>query len=126
MSKKPFAIYHEHPDWFRPLFAELERRDIPFVRLDPRSHVYDPSEKSSPYSLVFNRMSPSAYLRDGVQGMFFTVSFMAHLERLGVPVVNGLNGFSMEISKALPANATRIARVSVSAGAGHQSRRRKQ
>ena len=22
---KPFAIYHEHPDWFRPLFAELER-----------------------------------------------------------------------------------------------------
>ena len=21
---KPFAIYHEHPDWFRPLFAELE------------------------------------------------------------------------------------------------------
>jgi D-alanine-D-alanine ligase-like ATP-grasp enzyme len=31
--------------------------------------------------------------------MFFTASFMAHLERLGVPVVNGLNGFSMEISK---------------------------
>jgi len=42
---KPFAIYHEHPDWFRPLFAELERRDIPFVRLDPRAHVYDPAER---------------------------------------------------------------------------------
>lgn len=96
---KPFAIYHEHPDWFRPLFAELERRGIPFVRLDPRAHVYDPSEKESPYSLVFNRMSPSAYLRGGVQGMFFTVAYMAHLERLGVPVVNGFDGFSMEISK---------------------------
>ena len=23
---KPIAIFHEHPDWFRPLFAELERR----------------------------------------------------------------------------------------------------
>jgi hypothetical protein len=98
--RKPFAIYHEHPDWFRPLFAELERRDIPFVRLDPRAHVYDPAEKESRYSLVFNRMSPSAYLRGGVQGMFFTVAYMAHLERLGVPVVNGLNGFSVEISKA--------------------------
>jgi len=97
---KPFAIYHEHPDWFRPLFAELERRDIPFVRLDPRAHCYDPAEKSSPYGLAFNRMSPSAYLRGGVQGMFFTVAFMAHLERLGVPVVNGRKGFEIEISKA--------------------------
>src|SRR5215471_12673445 len=100
MPARPFAIYHEHPDWFRPLFAELERRDIPFVRLDPRAHVYDPSEKTSPYALVFNRMSPSAYLRGGVQGMFFTLGFMAHLERLGVPVVNGSKGFAVEISKA--------------------------
>ncbi|MCE9561976.1 MAG: hypothetical protein K8U57_07970 [Planctomycetes bacterium] len=100
MPRLPFAIYHEHPDWFRPLFAELERREIPFVRLDPRAHCYDPSEKQSPYSLVFNRMSPSAYLRGGVQGMFFTLGFMAHLERLGVPVVNGLQGFGIELSKA--------------------------
>jgi hypothetical protein len=97
---RPFAIYHEHPDWFRPLFAELERRGIPFVRLDPRAHLYDPSEKSVPYSLLFNRMSPSAYLRGGVQGMFFTLGFLAHLERLGVPVVNGSKGFAIEISKA--------------------------
>jgi hypothetical protein len=96
----PFAIYHEHPDWFRPLFAELDRRGIPYQRLDPRAHSYDPSETSSPYSLVFNRMSPSAYLRDGVQGMFYTLGYLAHLERLRVPVINGLAAFSMEISKA--------------------------
>lgn len=100
MPARPFAVYHEHPDWFRPLFAELRRRDIPFVQLDPRAHAYDPAEKQSPYALVFNRMSPSAYLRGGVQGMFFTVAFMAHLERLGVPVVNGRKGFEIEISKA--------------------------
>jgi hypothetical protein len=23
---RPIAVYHEHPDWFRPLFAELDRR----------------------------------------------------------------------------------------------------
>jgi len=97
---RPFAIYHEHPDWFRPMFAELDRRGIPYQRLDPRAHVYDPAEISSPYSLVFNRMSPSAYLRDGVQGMFFTLGYLAHLERLGVPVINGLNAFTFETSKA--------------------------
>jgi hypothetical protein len=100
MTRQPFAIYHEHPDWFRPLFAELDRRGLPFVRLDPRAHLYDPSETESPYSLLFNRMSPSAYLRDGVQGMFFTLGYLDHLERLGVPVVNGLRGFAYELSKA--------------------------
>ena len=54
-SAEPIAIYHEHPDWFRPLFAELERRDIPYVRLDAAAHSYDPSERTVPYSLVFNR-----------------------------------------------------------------------
>lgn len=98
--RRPFAIYHEHPDWFRPLFAELERRGIPFVRLDPRAHLFDPAERDCPYTLVFNRMSPSAYLRGGVQGMFYTLSYLAHLERLGVPVVNGLGAFTTEISKA--------------------------
>ncbi len=96
----PIAIYHEHPDWFRPLFAELERRSLPFVCLDPRAHLYDPSEGKPPYSLLFNRMSPSAYLRGGIQGMFFTLSYLAHLERIGLPVVNGLEAFTIETSKA--------------------------
>ena len=100
MSIKPFAIYHEHPDWFRPLFKELDHGGIPYVRLDPRNHWYDPSETSSPYSLLFNRISPSAYLRGGIQGMFFTLGYLAHLERLGVPVVNSVNAFTNEISKA--------------------------
>jgi len=96
----PFAIYHEHPDWFRPLFAELDRRGIAYDRLDPRAHRYDPSEAMSPYSLVFNRMSPSAYLRDGIQGMFYTLGYLAHLDRLNVPTVNGLRAFTTETSKA--------------------------
>src|SRR5262245_11044655 len=99
-DRKPIAIYHEHPDWFRPVFAELERRRLPFVRLDPRAHVYDPAERDGPYSLVFNRMSPSAYLRDGGQAIFYTLGFLAHLERLGVPVVNGTSAFTFETSKA--------------------------
>jgi biotin carboxylase len=33
--------------------------------------------------------------------MFFTLGFLAHLERLGVPVVNGRSAFTYETSKAL-------------------------
>ncbi len=97
---KPIAIYHEHPDWFRPLFSELERRGLDYVRLDPRRHTFDPGERESAFSLLFNRMSPSAYLREGVQGIFYTHAYLAHLDRLHVPVVNGSAAFAVETSKA--------------------------
>jgi hypothetical protein len=97
---QPIAVYHEHPDWFRPLFTELERRRLPFVRLDAAAHRYDPSERSVPWSLVFNRASPSAYLRGHGQSTFHTLHWLRHLERIGVPVVNGSRTYGYELSKA--------------------------
>jgi hypothetical protein len=97
---RPIAVYHEHPDWFKPLFAELERREIPYVRLDAAGHRYDPSERSVPYSLVVNRASPSAYLRGHGQSTFHTLHWVGHLERIGVPVVNGSRTYGYELSKA--------------------------
>ncbi|MBC7788429.1 MAG: hypothetical protein H7Z74_00675 [Anaerolineae bacterium] len=97
---KPIAIFYEHPDWFRPLFAELERRGIAYVRIDAASHSYDPSERDGLYSLVFNRASPSAYLRGHRQTTFYTLHWLKHLELLGVPVVNGSAVYAVELSKA--------------------------
>jgi glutathione synthase/RimK-type ligase-like ATP-grasp enzyme len=99
---KAIAVYHEHPDWFRPLFAELERRDIPTVRLDARQHAFDPASRRADhdYALVFNRMSPSAYLRGGGNATFFTRDLLAHWERLGLRVINGSDAYAVEISKA--------------------------
>ena len=94
------AIYYEHPDWFRPLFAELERRSVPFQRLDATCHSYDVTAKTRDYGLLFNRMSASAFLRGHEQGMFFTRGFLAHLERTGTRVINGHESFAIEISKA--------------------------
>ena len=99
-SEKPIAVFYEHPDWFRPLFAELERREIPFERVDANAHSYDPAETEAPYSLVVNRASPSAYLRSEAESTFYTLSWLRHLERLGVPVVNGSAVYALEISKA--------------------------
>jgi len=97
---QPIAVYHEHPDWFKPLFTELERRGLPYERLDASAHVYDPSEDDVPYSLVVNRASPSAYLRGHRQSTFHTLHWLRHLERIGIPVVNGSKVYGFELSKA--------------------------
>jgi glutathione synthase/RimK-type ligase-like ATP-grasp enzyme len=97
---RTLAIYYEHPDWFRPLFAELDRRAVPYVTLDATHHSYDPSEVDNRYTVVFNRMSPSAYLRGHGHGIFYTLQYLNHLESLGTRVVNGQQAFAIEISKA--------------------------
>ncbi len=101
MTTKPIGVYYEHPDWFRLLFAELERRDIPYLPIAADRHQYDPAETEVEFALLFNRMSPSAYLRDHVQGIFYTLNYLEHLERLGTRVINGRTAFTVEISKAL-------------------------
>jgi glutathione synthase/RimK-type ligase-like ATP-grasp enzyme len=97
----PLAIFHEHPNWFRPLFAELDRRRISYRVVDARAPLFfDPADSVRRYSVLFNRMSPSAYLRDGGSAIFHTLNFLAHLERVGTRVINGLRAFTYEISKA--------------------------
>lgn len=96
---RPIAVYYEHPAWFAPLFAELDRRGVPWIPLRADTHHFDPSAPV-PYSLVFNRMSPSAYLRGHGHAIFYTLAFLAHLRRRGVRVVNGHDAFQVEISKA--------------------------
>lgn len=95
------AIYYEHPDWFRPLFQELDRRGVPWVRVDATQHQYDVAERNSPFALLFNRMSPSAWLRGHGHGIFYTLNYLAHLKEIGARVVNGLRAFTVETSKAL-------------------------
>ncbi|HYP54321.1 MAG TPA: hypothetical protein VEQ42_12310 [Pyrinomonadaceae bacterium] len=98
------AVYYEHPEWFRALFAELDRRGTPYVRLDASTHRYDPSESRRAFPLLFNRMSASAYLRGHGNTTFYTRNYLAHLERRGVRVVNGREAFDIETSKALQLN----------------------
>lgn len=97
---RPIAIYHEHPDWFRPLFDELERRGVPYARLDAAHHRYEPGARRPPYALLFNRMSPSAWKRGVGHGIFYTAHYLDQVERHGVRVVNGSRAFRTEISKA--------------------------
>lgn len=98
---KPIAIYYEQPHWFKPLFAELDRRGTPYVKLNAVDHAYaieDHPEQR--FSLVMNRMSPSAWNREHGDCIFYTLGFLDHLERRGVRVINGLKAFRTELSKA--------------------------
>ncbi len=101
--KQPIAIYYEHPHWFDRLFAELDRRGDPYVRINAAQHHFDPAHLNGEgnYSLLFNRMSPSAYRRGHGQGIFYTLYYLSHLEQRGRRVVNGHKAFRYETSKAL-------------------------
>jgi hypothetical protein len=99
--EKPIAIYYEHPDWFRPLFQQMDERGVPWLKIDARHHYYDVASPEREYSLLFNRMSPSAWQRGLGHGIFYTLNYLAHLEEKGVRVVNGYRCFNHEISKAL-------------------------
>ncbi|WP_263382127.1 ATP-grasp domain-containing protein [Granulicella arctica] len=100
-SDLPIAILYEQQNWFKPLFAELDRRGTNYVKLSAVEHAYSPADHpEEKYSLVFNRVSPSAWNRGNGDQIFYTVGFLEHLEARGVRVINGLHAFRSELSKA--------------------------
>ena len=100
-ESKPIAIYYEQQYWFKPLFEQLDARGVNWVKVDARNHQYDVASPEREYSLLFNRMSPSAWQRGLGHGIFYTLNYLAHLEEKGVRVVNGSRAFTHETSKAL-------------------------
>ncbi len=96
----PIAILYEHPLWFAPLFAELDRRRVPYEKLRAGDLVFNPGEREQGYSVVFNRMSPSAWTRGQASAIFQTQHFLAYLDEIGADVVNGHAAFQIEISKS--------------------------
>ena len=94
------AVLYEHPEWFKPLFATFDRRGIPWMPVAAEALSWDPTEPPL-FDLLVNRMSPSAYLRGHGHAVLYTLNYLAHLEQLGVRVVNGLSAYRIETSKAL-------------------------
>ena len=114
------AVYFEHPRWFEPLWAALDRRGVRYARLSAEEHAYG-LEDAAPASVVFNRMAMSAPQRSGPEHpLFYTAALLDHWERAGARVVNGSRPFAYDLSKArqlalfrslgLPTPATRVIR----------------
>jgi hypothetical protein len=98
--EKPIGILYEHPFWFQPLFDELDRRGAAYERLHAGELVFDPGEREFSYSVLLNRMSPSAWTRGHREAVFSTLHYLAYVDSIGGAVINGLRPFEFEISKA--------------------------
>lgn len=102
MSRLDLVVLYEHPDWQRPLFAELDRRGISYRAYDLTSAAFgetDPPEAG----LYFNQASPSAYVRGNTAAVPYTLALLRHLEASGARVLNGSRAFELELSKTAQA-----------------------
>jgi len=93
------AVLYEHPEWFKPLFATLDRRGLPWVPVDAAALAWDPTVHPG-FTLLVNRMSPSAWTRGHGHAIQSTLAFLHYVERWGIPVINGLDAWRLEISKS--------------------------
>ena len=94
------AVYFEHPRWFEPLWAALDRRGVAYARLAAGSHSFG-LEDPAPAPVVFNRMAMSAPQRSaGGHPLFYTAALLDHWEGAGARVVNGSRPFGYDLSKA--------------------------
>jgi hypothetical protein len=101
------AFLYEHPQWFAPIFGELERRRVPFDKIFIPEHFYGVETTPPSFRVLFNRMSPSADSRHHGSGIFHTLAYLQHLELQGLRVINGAKSFGYEISKAAQASLLR-------------------
>jgi glutathione synthase/RimK-type ligase-like ATP-grasp enzyme len=94
------AILYEHPDWFRPLFAALERRGVAYEAISLAGHRFDPASSDVPAPLVLSRVAMSAFLREAEHGIFYAESLLAHWAANGARVLNGADVIAVDSSKA--------------------------
>src|ERR1700743_1246841 len=110
-NRAALAFLYEHPQWFAAIFAELERRKVPFDKIFIPDHFYDIGAQKPAFKVLFNRMSPSANSRQHGSGIFHTLAYLEHLELMGVRVLNGAKAFRYEISKLWQASLLKSLRL---------------
>jgi len=94
------AILFEHPSWFVPLFAALDRAGIDYVAVPVGDHAFDPEGSPPPAPVIFNRVAMSSFLRDPEHPLFYTMAVLDHWQRQGATVLNGPDVLAIDTNKA--------------------------
>lgn len=93
-------IPFEHPAWFKPLFAALDRRDVDYRAIDVTNHRFDPADMRAPAKVVLNRVAMSGFLREPEHPIFYAAALLDHWRRAGATVLNGAEVLAIDSSKA--------------------------
>jgi glutathione synthase/RimK-type ligase-like ATP-grasp enzyme len=94
------AILYEHPTWFEPLFAALERHGVRFQAIRLSDHSFDPASPDIPAPVVLSRVAMSSFLRETEHGIFYAEALLAHWTANGARVLNGADVIAVDSSKA--------------------------
>ena len=94
------AVLYEHPQWFQPLFAALERREMPYTAIQLSGHRFDPASREVPAPLILSRVAQSSFLREPEHPIFYAEALLDHWARCGARVLNGADVLAIDSSKA--------------------------
>jgi len=94
------AVLFEHPKWFEPLFAALDRRGIAYAAIRLSDHSFDPASADIPAPVVLSRVAMSGFLREADHGIFYAGALLAHWAANGARVLNGAEVLAIDASKA--------------------------
>lgn len=102
MAMHQLAIVYEHPRWFQPLFAALEKAGIDYVAVHTDGHGFDPIGGQPPAPVVFNRVAMSAAARSpgNHHSAFYTMALLDHWQGQGALVLNGSEAMAYDASQA--------------------------
>jgi glutathione synthase/RimK-type ligase-like ATP-grasp enzyme len=98
--KPDLAILYEHPSWFEPLFAALDRRGLRYEAIRLSDHGFDPASSETPAPVILSRVAMSSFLREAEHGIFYAQSLFAHWAANGARVLNGAEVIAIDSSKA--------------------------
>lgn len=94
------AVFYEHPQWFAPLFRELDRRGLDWAPIAIQDHSFDPGEVRPPAPVILNRLAMSSFLRQDEHALFYSIAALAHWQGLGARVINGPGVLAYDTNKA--------------------------
>jgi hypothetical protein len=92
------GIVYEHPTWLTPLFEALEKRHIPYRKLNLSSFAYE-AGNSPVLPLYVNRLSASSYQRHNQRAVALSFSYFKFLAAQGAKILNFRNAH-LEMNKA--------------------------
>ncbi len=98
--KPDLAILYEHPTWFEPLFAALDRRGLRYEAIRLSDHGFDPASTEIPAPVVLSRVAMSSFLREAEHGIFYAEALLDHWAANGARVLNGAGVIAVDSSKA--------------------------